>query len=109
MQKMTKTQKEIKEYIRNRDKGKCCNCNDYCWESGAQAHRISNTGTNIKIYGKAIIDHRYNLVWACMNNICNASFNIGNNLGKSQRLVKLINDNPNNYFSAKYIGDYINE
>ncbi len=106
---MTKTQKQVKEYIRNRDKGLCQVCGKYVWNQGAIAHRIANTKTNIKIYGKKIIDHRFNLCWACLSWTCNDKMNIGNNLGKSQKLVKLINDNPNKYFDAKFITKKINE
>ncbi len=106
---MTKTQKQVKKYIRNRDKGLCQICGKYVWNQGALAHRIANTKTNIKIYGKEIIDHRFNLIWSCFSWTCNDSMNIGGNLGKSQKLVKLIKAYPDKYFDAKFITEKINE
>ena len=106
---MNKTNQDIKTYVRIRDKGICQNCGVYCWDKGNIAHRIAQSKVNIKVYGNKIIDSHLNKVWTCFSNTCNSSFNIGNNLGKSQRLVKLINDSPNKYFDAKFITEKINE
>jgi len=88
---LTEKNKEIKEYIRSRDNGICQCCGKYCWNNGNVAHRIAQTKTNIKIYGKKVIDHTYNKVWTCFSFNCNDSFNVGNNPGKCNTLVHLIN------------------
>lgn len=85
---MTLKNKEIKEKIRDKNHGICEKCGKYNWD-GHIAHLIAETKTNIKIYGKKIIDHEYNKRWVCSLD-CNDFFNIGNKPKIAERLKNLI-------------------
>lgn len=64
------------------------------------AHRIANTKPNRAKYGDLVIDHTLNIAIVC-SLACNQSCNIGNNPGKSLRLVKQIIE----YELRKFGGD----
>ena len=71
-----------------RDRHTCCNCGLSIgrWRTPQRAHRIANTKTNRKKYGKAVIDHIDN--WASVCSLrCNDAMNIGNNPVKCDKLV----------------------
>lgn len=98
---------ELRTFIQTRDKGICQRCNKLIGFKGAPAHRIAQSKVNRKKYGNEIIDHPYNIVWACVNNDCNDSFNIGNKPEKIKQLIWLIENCGNENLSAKKITDYI--
>jgi transcription elongation factor Elf1 len=94
---MTKKQKATKEYISKRDDFTCLFCGKRAVD-GCLAHRIAQTKGNRLKLGSDIIDHPYNAVWSCTNNICNDSFNIGFRPRKIIVLIDLIHSG-NNYSS----------
>jgi hypothetical protein len=101
--------KEVKEYVRDREKGECARCGKYCWNNGNVAHRIAQSKTNIKKFGKHIIDHKFNKIWTCYSWLCNDSYNIGMNPDKSMKLISLIENFPEKNFEVKVIDNYIGE
>jgi hypothetical protein len=68
------------------DNWQCQNCGKPAMQI---AHRIANTKTNRKVFGNKI-DNNVNLVSVCSLE-CNDSYNIGNNPGKCEKLIQLMN------------------
>ena len=54
------------------------------------AHRIAQTKSNLKKYGKEIIHHEYNLAAVCERQACNDAFNIGGRLVERDFIVAWI-------------------
>ena len=53
------------------------------------AHRIAQTKSNLKKYGKEIIHHEYNLVAVCERQACNDYFNVGGNLMRDSIVARI--------------------
>jgi hypothetical protein len=85
---MNNKNRKIKLKIREMSCGICEVCGSYNW-GGHIAHRIAETKTNIKVYGKEIIDHEYNKAWVCSLD-CNDKCNIGNKPSEVKRLINKI-------------------
>lgn len=79
-----------KQIILERDNFMCQNCGR---PAVYLAHRIAQTGFNIKKYGEDIIHNRLNLVSVCDDPRCNDVYNIGFNSGKCKKLVEFIKTN----------------
>lgn len=105
---MNQTNKDIKEYIRQRDQGTCQACGVYCWSQGNIAHRINQSKVSKKLYGNNIIDHNFNKVWTCFGNGCNDSFNIANKPMKVKRLIELIKKHEKELLTTEEINGIIN-
>lgn len=97
------------ERIIKRENFCCGKCGVAIGLNGAIAHRIRNGKAELRMYGKEIISHDFNLVYACKNNQCNDFFNIGFKPGKASRLVNLIREYGNAQLSAKDVTNYIFE
>jgi hypothetical protein len=82
---------EKKQAIINAQGGRCYNCggpvNQYT--SPQLAHRIAQTKSNLKKYGREIIHHPLNTPAVCCL-ACNDAVNIGFNPGETEKLVSEI-------------------
>ena len=77
--------RELKLHILARQGGVCWNCPAPATEL---AHRISNSRSNLRKYGKGIVHHILNLVGSCSR--CNQLALIDNKPIKVARLVRRI-------------------
>lgn len=75
-----------------RDNYICQNCGESVHKHGTAqtAHRIAKTKTNLRTYGYMIINHRFNLMSACSNDICNSRWNIDNKTAQKMALIDKI-------------------
>jgi len=82
------TGKERREAVLIRDGFRCRRCGKRATQT---AHRIAQTKTWVRKYGRKVIDHPMNLVSVC-SLACNDSFNIGNKPEEREALVKEIKE-----------------
>jgi hypothetical protein len=106
---MIKLPESVLREVMTRDKFRCVKCHENLGFNGAPCHRIANTETNLKLYGKKIINHQFNIGYACIKNRCNDCWNIGYKLEKCKRLVHLIENYGNIKMTFDEITDYINK
>jgi hypothetical protein len=106
---MIKLPESVLNEVMTRDKFRCVKCHKPLGFTGAPAHRIANKKDNLKIHGKKIINHPFNIGYACRTNICNDKWNIGYKPEKCKRLVHLIENYGNIKMTFDEITDYINK
>ena len=68
-----------------------CDNSIYRWGTPQLAHRIANTESNLKKYGKEVIHHKKNLAPVCCLK-CNDAMNIGFDTGSADSLADEIRD-----------------
>ena len=87
---MTETEKEQRRYALAISGGVCEVCGRPLFDGQPQgAHRIGNTKANRAKYGDFVIDHRYNIGYACSLK-CNSMLDISGNTGACIALCKRI-------------------
>jgi hypothetical protein len=79
---------ELKKELFRRCDYTCAVCGGSIYQYGTPqlAHRIAQTESNIKKYGKKVIHHKKNLVSVCCL-ACNDACNIGHKLADADRLA----------------------
>jgi hypothetical protein len=103
------TQKQIDEYTK-RYEAEYYMC--WCGKKATHiAHRIAQSLTNYKVYGKEIIDHWFNLCCACDtdNGSHNDACNIGFKPNTSKKLVQLIKSRGDDLLTVREINEYLEE
>ena len=81
---------EERIYIYNRDMGVCQHCGtEVSMDDFQVAHRIAQTKSNVKKWGRSVIDHPLNKA-ATHGGACNDGMNIGFNPVESAALVETI-------------------
>ncbi len=87
---MTEAQERQRRYALAISGGVCEACGRPLAEGRPQgAHRIANTKANRAKYGGLVIDHRYNIGYACSLS-CNGRLDISGNTGACVALCKRI-------------------
>jgi len=103
---MTKYHLYQAEYRYEIDGHICQICGEYLNKLGSGlAHCISKSKINLKKYGEKIVNHRHNLIPACMKH--NHLFLIDNKPFKKAKLVKLIMRHGHERLTSKEICDII--
>lgn len=81
---MIKLKDSVRFEVYTRDRYTC----QHCGRPAEQiAHRIANTKANAAAYGRAVINHPFNLAASCAK--CNDSFNVGNKPEIAKKLAEL--------------------
>ena len=86
---MTEEQEEQRRYALAISGGVCEVCSAPLGPHAQGAHRIGNTKANRAKYGDFVIDHRYNIGYACSLK-CNSMLDISGNTGACIALCKRI-------------------
>lgn len=86
---MTEAEKWQRAVARASSGGICEVCGAPLGTKAQGAHRIANTKSNRAKYGDLVIDHPLNIAMVC-SLACNQVCNIGQDPGKSLRLVEKI-------------------